>query len=348
MLLLSFGHTRRLVVPLSAPLLVGSPCKRWATTFLSGPVQDRINESNASRSRCPVGGDLERQFSKWTLAEDDLLVRLRQEGRQLKEVAVHLHRTYNQVSHRTQKVLRQRGLGGLLMEISPKRWREEEDATLLKLRQEGMSFRVISERLARTPGSVQFRHTRLTQTANGASETWTEAETEKLATLLRSKQLWPTTFAAFPSRSRLAVQTRCDYIRPYLNSGQEYVRERRRYPWTPALTQELVHLKEDVQLSWLEIQQRMQRWTMQCLMDRYYTIRLQSSTRTEKPPVRAKAWTADEDSRILQARATSKWLDNARKTLPHRTRDAIKNRWRKHLQYSHDLKDSEEDNETCA
>ena len=342
---------RRLILPISGEIIYGPSCKRWASAFPVVPVQQRIIEANATRSPCPDSGDLKRQRSKWSTAEDDMLVRFRQEGRMLKEVAVYCNRTYSAVYRRTRRVLRQRGLEHLLTKIRPDPWRAEEDATLLKLRREGMSFPAINQRLARTPSSLHSRYMRLTKTTSNPSEFWTAVEDVKLVAKLKSGQPWPTIYAAFPSRSVLAVQTRCTLIRPYLDSGQDFPPKRRRHPWTPALNQELLHLRDDLKLSWLEVQKRMRNWGVRSLWQHYYIICLQRSTPAEQPSPNSSAWEEDEDSRISQARATStskKWLIYACKLLPHRTRDAIKNRWRKQLRYTRDLAGSGEDSETSA
>jgi hypothetical protein len=63
-------------------------------------------------------------------------------------------------------------------------WTAEENATLLRLRREGMAYSLIAERLSRTPSSVQRHHECLScSNPNVARRFWPKEEEELLLKL---------------------------------------------------------------------------------------------------------------------------------------------------------------------
>ena len=213
------------------------------------------------------------------------------------------------------------------------KWSEAEIATMRRLRQEGTVHRVIAARLGRTPTSVQICYAQTCLVPERPSTRWTRAEDDKLISLQRSGRDWPAVIAALPGRSKMAAQKRWhNILRPSLDAGDEPVRSIRRHPWTDDDLRQLLHLRNDLKLSYREIHERMPAWKAATLYSKYYKLTTERSPMG--PKLNQKAWTKDEDDRVRQLRAASKPWSHAYEALPHRSPSAIMNRWYHRLQYS--------------
>jgi len=182
----------------------------------------------------------------WTNAERDLLVRLRTDGKTVPRIAEQLGRTIQSIKSQLYLYLvpRQR-----LSTCRQNRYSPEEDATLLRLKQDSEPFRVISSHFpTRTSCSVRSRLVYLNKSPpvhqTPKSLPFTQAEAAELCRLRDVEHLpWKDVFKKMPSRSPASLMSR------YYNeiAITDRPRQRRDNDLTQAEKDEILRLRSEGQ-----------------------------------------------------------------------------------------------------
>jgi predicted ArsR family transcriptional regulator len=82
---------------------------------------------------------------RWTTEEDELLLKLRNEGFSAKEMTVHVDRTYSAIRMR---------LTTLEAKQVSRKWTDKDKALAWELKEQGNSNKFIARKLDRTPGAI--------------------------------------------------------------------------------------------------------------------------------------------------------------------------------------------------
>jgi len=122
-------------------------------------------------------------FRYWTNKELERLRELHAQGKTLIDTAIDLNRSPGSVDSKLRSLgltPRNKGIYRL--------WTPEEEARLIRLRQQGLSARDVAKKLKRSPGAVQMRTTLLTRegryTPTPRERVWTPEEEARLVKYL--------------------------------------------------------------------------------------------------------------------------------------------------------------------
>ncbi|EME48368.1 hypothetical protein DOTSEDRAFT_76034 [Dothistroma septosporum NZE10] len=118
---------------------------------------------------------------RFTANDDDLVVRMHGEGQSGANIAAAVRTTPGVISRRIYGQLGARLRSG--PRVVSKLFTPQDDATILKLRAKGHTFKEISEHIDRSRCTVITRHIRLVQPSKTPRKVWTTAETVDLLKL---------------------------------------------------------------------------------------------------------------------------------------------------------------------
>lgn len=168
---------------------------------------------------------------------------------------------------------------------SYRRWTEEQDATVIRLRDSGHNIEQIAAQLpGRTYRAVQGRiqnqlRSRLHNPLRGTP--LQSEELQKLAELKKQALTWDQIHAHFPERSYDAIQ---NAYRDRVISTTGATRRGSEAPWTDAEKKQLLHLRNELSLSFVQIAERMKQRSYRAYQRQYYHICPQRGWRVARAP----------------------------------------------------------------
>ena len=245
----------------------------------------------------------------WSLKEEKLLMKLVSEGMKFKDIAIKLGRTEGSCRRRRFMIIeKSKSEGNSNFVVSRKRiiWTAEDEELLMKLFEDGLTFKEIAAKLGRTMNACITKRATILKNTNMPNEstasprikTWTEEEEELLMKLYSEGMVFKEISAKL-GRTEIACIMKKNKILKSSDINSKSIPLTRTISWTIEEEELLMRLYRDG-VTFKEIATKMGRTVQACRNKKNKILKASDIYSKSIPLTRTTLWTTEEEELLMR------------------------------------------------